>query len=143
MRLPALAVLTALALPAPLPAAAPPAGHPLLGTWELTLANHCVEKYEYRADGTLHSWSAQEEAWIEYQIDAPPDENGTYTVHLRVTRTNARPDCSGQLTPVGSAPTFYLAPLRGGYLLCADPALQRCLGPMMPVKTPARGGGVS
>jgi hypothetical protein len=115
----------------------PPAGHPILGTWQLVLpVSKCVETYEYRADGTSHSVSAAEETDSAYEISAKPSDKGYYVLTDTITKSNAKPDCSGQITPTDKPVTLYLAPLRGGFLLCFDPALQRCLGPMMRVAAP-------
>ena len=109
----------------------PPAGHPLLGAWELVLpGSKCVETYDYRADGTSHTVSAGEQTDTDYVVAAVPDAQGSYELTVTIRKSNGKPDCSGQLTPVGKPFTLYLAPLRGGFLMCFDPALQRCLGPI-------------
>lgn len=129
----------ALGLGAALLQASPPApGHPLLGTWQLRLpgVSECVETYEILPDGTTHTKSAEEETVSEYEISAVPNEKGYYVFVDTVKKSNGKPDCSGRVTPVGEPVTLYLAPLRGGYLVCFDPALQRCLGPMMRIGKP-------
>jgi hypothetical protein len=119
-------------------AGAPPAGHPLLGTWELVLpGSKCVETYEYRTDGTSHTVSAEEETDTEYQVAATPSAQGYYELTVTIRKSNGKPDCSGQLTPLGKPFTLYMAPLRGGFLMCFDPALQRCLGPITRVRAAA------
>ena len=112
-------------------AGAPPPGHPLLGTWELVLpGSKCVETYAYRADGTSHTVSAAEETDTDYEVAATPSPQGYYELTVTIRKSNGKPDCSGQLTPLGRPVKLYLAPLRGGFLMCFDPALQRCLGPL-------------
>jgi len=119
------------------PAAPPAPAHPLIGTWQLSLpGTQCVETYEYRADGTAHTLSAEEETDTQYSVAATPDANGSYVLTETILRSNGKRDCSGQLTPLGHPVTLYLAPLRGGFLLCFDVALQRCFGPM--TRVPAR-----
>ena len=121
-------------------AAPPPPGPALLGTWQLVLpVSKCVETYEYRADGTAHTVSAAEETDTVYEVSATPDAHGYYVLRETIRITNGKPDCSGQLTPAAKTVTLYLAPLRGGFLLCFDPALLRCVGPMMPVAPPPPG----
>jgi hypothetical protein len=116
----------------------PPAGHPLLGTWELVLpGSKCVETYDYRADGTSHTVSAAEETDTDYEVAATPSAQGYYELTVTIRKSNGKPDCSGQLTPLGKPFTLYMAPLRGGFLMCFDPALQRCLGPITRVTAPA------
>jgi hypothetical protein len=112
--------------------AGPPApDHPLIGTWQLSLpGTPCIETYEYRADGSAHTLSAQEETDTQYRVTATPDAHGAYVLTETILKSNGKRDCSGQLTPVGRAVTLYLAPLRGGFLMCFDAALQSCVGPM-------------
>ena len=66
MRVPAavvsatVALCAALGLPKPA-AAAPPADHPILGIWKLSLPDlGCLETYRFRADGTTLVTSAEE-----------------------------------------------------------------------------------
>jgi hypothetical protein len=118
--------------------AAPPApGHPIFGTWQLSLpGSRCVETYEYRSDGSAHTLSAAEETFIQYEISATPDPGGVYVLVNAIKKSNGQPDCSGHITPAGISVTLYLAPLRGGFLLCFDPGLQRCIGPMRRIGSP-------
>jgi hypothetical protein len=130
----ALPFAAALALAAACLAASPaPPGHPLIGTWDLTVPQqHCSETYEFRPDGTRHTVSAAEESEGEYQVSDEPDANGVYTLKDTLTRTNDKPDCGGRVTHLNGPQTvtLYLAPLRGGFLMCFDADLERCLGPM-------------
>ena len=121
-------------------AATPPApGHPVIGTWTLSLpGQNCIETYQYRADGTAHTLSAAEQTDGEYEISAQPDAQGTYVMTYTLTRSNGRPDCGGRISAPAPPVTLYLAPLRGGFLLCFDPGLAHCFGPM--VKAAAPGG---
>jgi hypothetical protein len=131
------AAACALAGQSPAGPPAPAPGHPLIGTWQLSLpGTKCVETYEYRADGTAHTLSAEEETDTQYSVSATPDPNGYYVLTETILRSNGKRDCSGQLTPVGHPVTLYLAPLRGGFLMCFDVTLQRCFGPM--TRVPAR-----
>ena len=136
----ATALAAALAWAAACAAGSPPPGHPLIGTWDLTLPQqHCSETYEFKGDGTRHTLSAAEESEGEYEVSAVPDANGVYTLKDTLTRTNDKPDCGGRVTHL-TAPqtvTLYLAPLRGGFLMCFDAELERCLGPMTRLSPPA------
>jgi hypothetical protein len=96
----------------------------------------CLETYEYRADGHAHTLSAEEETDTQYSVSATPGTNGAYVLTETILTSNGKRDCSGALTPLGRPLTLYLAPLRGGFLVCFDAALQRCLGPM--TRVPAR-----
>ena len=119
-------------------APAPPApGHPILGTWQLSLpGSQCLETYEYRSDGTGHTLSAAEETFLEYEISATPNPRGVYLLVNAIRKSNGQPDCGGHMSPAGVAVSLYLAPLRGGFLLCFDPGLQRCIGPMRRIGSP-------
>ena len=123
---------------APAEPPSPPAPqHPLIGTWQLSLpGTKCIETYEYRADGSAHTLSAEEQTDTQYTVSATPDAKGIYVLTETILRSNGKRDCSGQLTPVGRAVRLYLAPLRGGFLMCFDAALQGCVGPM--TRVPAR-----
>ena len=88
-------------------ASPPAADHPLLGTWQLVLpVSKCVETYEYRADGTSHTVSAGEETDTVYEVSAMPDAHGYYVLKDTIKKTNAKPDCSGQLTPTDKPVTL-------------------------------------
>ena len=128
-------------LPAAVPAATPaPPAHPLIGTWQLALPGEaCAETYEYRADGTGHTVSAGEETELEYAVEAEAGENGAWRLTETIVHSNGQPDCSGHVTPLGRPTTLYVAPLRGGLLLCFDQALRACLGPMTRIGAPGRG----
>jgi hypothetical protein len=140
-RLTGLALVAAAASLAASPA---PPGHPLVGTWDLTVPQqHCSETYEFRADGTRHTVSAGEESDGEYEVSAQPDANGVYTLRDTLTRTNEKPDCGGQVTRITTPQlvTLYLAPLRGGFLMCFDAELEKCLGPMTRLSAPLAAHG--
>ena len=78
MRVPAAvltgAILSSALLCAPASAqAAPPADHPILGIWKLSLPDlGCSETYRFRGDGTTLVTSADEVSESEYQIPAKP-----------------------------------------------------------------------
>ncbi len=113
------------------------ADHPILGTWQLAIpGTGCLETYEYRPDGTVHSVSAAEQIDSDFEVGAQPNAAGLYVLEEKITRSNGKPDCSGRITPTDKPLTLYLAPLRGGFLLCLDAGLRRCLGPMLRL-TPA------
>ena len=66
----------AIATPA---AAAPPADHPILGIWKLSLPDlGCSETYRFRADGTTLVTSAEEVSESEYRIPDKPSAKGFY-----------------------------------------------------------------
>jgi outer membrane biogenesis lipoprotein LolB len=52
----------------------PPPPGPIVGKWTWTRsANNCTEVYDYRADGTLHVVSGEEESDSTYRLSARPD----------------------------------------------------------------------
>lgn len=54
--------------------AVPPPPGPIVGKWTWTRsANNCTEVYDYRADGTLHVVSGEEESDSTYRLSARPD----------------------------------------------------------------------
>ena len=113
----------------------PPPDHPLIGTWLLPVSAACAETWEFRADGTAHVLSALEVTEHDYAVQAQPDPRGVYEVLDTIKSSNHKTDCQGKKTPEGEEVRLWYAPLRGGYLLCFDEALERCVGPM--VRLPA------
>ena len=54
------------------------ADHPLIGTWQFTGPNRCVETYVVRPDGTAQVTSAEEVAESQLTIDDQPTAKGFY-----------------------------------------------------------------
>ena len=136
MRVPArvFAAVFALALLSPVsPAqAAPPADHPILGIWKLSLPDlGCSETYRFRADGTTLVTSAEEVSESEYRIPAKPSAKGFYRLEDRVVKDNGKKDCSGVVMKAGTQATNFIRfhPSGAIFLMCADESMNTCIGP--------------
>ncbi|NYE59284.1 hypothetical protein FHW58_000436 [Duganella sp. 1224] len=115
--------------------------HPLIGIWRVTLPDGaCTETYRIRPDGTTLVFSKEEVAESSFTVSDQPDKNGFYKQVDTIVKDNGKRDCSGNVTKPGRAVTSYLRFHPGGnlFVMCADPNLQRCIGPFIRV----RGQGV-
>lgn len=113
-------------------AAAPAAGHPILGIWRLTLPQlGCSETYRFRADGTSLVTSAEEISESEYQIPDKPSAKGFYRMEDRITKDNGKKDCAGVIMKVGTRATNFIRfhPSNTLFLMCADESMETCIGP--------------
>ncbi|KFI06611.1 hypothetical protein [Massilia sp. BSC265] len=112
--------------------AAPPADHPILGIWKLSLPDlGCSETYRFRADGTTLVTSAEEVSESEYQIPAKPSAKGFYRLEDRVVKDNGKKDCAGAIMKPGTKATNYIRfhPSGALFLMCADESMNTCIGP--------------
>lgn len=133
MRVPA-AVLTGALLISMLSGAqaAPPADHPILGIWKLSLPElSCSETYRFRADGTTLVTSAEEVSESEYRIPARPSARGFYRLEDRIVKDNGKKDCAGAIMKPGTTATNYIRfhPSGALFLMCADETMNTCIGP--------------
>ena len=86
-----------------------PAVNPVVGIWEWAIPGaRCTEVMTMRADGTSGATSGEEVTESESRISEQPDSDGFYQLIDTITRTNGKPDCAGQRTPVGDVSTTYL-----------------------------------
>ena len=108
-----------------------PADHPLLGSWKLTLPGGvCSEIYTFRADGTRVFASGQETGESAFLIAEKPSSKGFYRFVDTIKKTNGKPDCSGQITPIGHESTLFIAfhaKNRDEAVMCRDESLARCV----------------
>jgi len=114
--------------------ARPPApGHPIIGTWTVTnFEGTCKDLWKFRADGTTQAVSGSEEATSEYEIADLADVPGAYRLVDTVTKTNGKPDCTGNRTPVGDRVVLFLLPTSsGGLMVCISPDGRACMGTMI------------
>ncbi|MFC0250273.1 hypothetical protein [Massilia consociata] len=112
--------------------AAPPADHPILGIWKLSLPDlGCSETYRFRADGTTLVTSAEEVSESVYRIPAKPSAKGFYRLEDRIVKDNGKKDCSGAIMKVGTTATNYIRfhPSGAIFLMCADETMNTCIGP--------------
>jgi hypothetical protein len=124
-----IATLATVSLSLTVVAAPPRAGHPLLGAWTVTTPRtSCIESATYDIDGRHRSTSAQEVVVSEYTVSDQPSEKGFYKLVDVIVQTNALPDCSGHVTPVGDVATLYLrfSDENEGFMMCADESSDRC-----------------
>jgi hypothetical protein len=112
--------------------AAPPADHPILGIWKLSLPElSCSETYRFRADGTTLVTSAEEVSESEYRIPAKPSARGFYRLDDRIVKDNGKKDCAGAIMKPGTTATNYIRfhPSGALFLMCADETMNTCIGP--------------
>lgn len=113
-------------------AAAPPADHPILGIWKLSLPDlGCSETYRFRADGTTLVTSAEEVSESEYRIPDKPSAKGFYRLEDRIVKDNGKKDCSGVIMKPGTRATNFIRfhPSGALFLMCADESMNTCIGP--------------
>ncbi len=113
-------------------AAPPPASHPILGIWKLTLPDgSCSETYRFRGDGTTLVTSAEEVSESEFTIPAEASAKGFYKLEDKIIKDNGKKDCSGAIMKIGSKVTHYVHfhPSGSLFLMCADESLDACIGP--------------
>jgi hypothetical protein len=110
----------------------PDVGHPIIGKWTLTTTDSaCMESWEFRPDGTTQNVSGSEESTSTYEISELPNPVGAYTLIDTITKTNGKPDCTGNRTPVGDRVELYLLPITtGGFMVCITLNGAACIGSM-------------
>lgn len=111
--------------------------HPLIGIWRIALPDSaCTETYRLRADGTTLVFSNEEVAESSFTVSDQPDKNGFYKQVDTITKDNGKRDCSGEITKPGRAVTSYVRfnPSGNLFIMCAEPNLDRCIGPFIRVR---------
>ncbi len=111
-----------------------PDDHPLVGTWRIDLPEvQCSELYVLRADGTGTVSSGEERGESEFEAALQPDALGFYKWTDRVTADNGKPDCLGNVTPVGDVAVTWIRMHPSGkqFLMCLDESLRQCIGPFV------------
>jgi len=110
----------------------PDVGHPIIGKWTLTTTDSaCTESWEFRPDGTTHNVSGSEESTSTYEISELANPVGGYTLIDTITKTNGKPDCTGNRSPVGDRVELYLLPITtGGFMVCPTLDGAACIGSM-------------
>jgi hypothetical protein len=100
----------------------------VIGEWEWNpVKGDCPERYSYRTDGLVMMQSADERLVKTYVISKASNE--MYRISSAVKATNGKPDCRGELSPVGSRSSVFVMPAKGGgFMTCSslDPAT--CFG---------------
>jgi hypothetical protein len=112
------------------------ADHPLLGVWKLSFPDgSCEEIYRVGANGKTLVTSAEEVAESSFTISDQPLESGFYKWVDKVIKTNGKPDCSGEITPLGDVATLYVVfePSANRFLMCAQERMESCFAPLVRV----------
>lgn len=112
--------------------------HRLYGKWSWTYSkNNCTEVYDYRSDNTAVITSGEEMAESRFTIADKPDSVGFFRMTDVVTKSNGRTGCDGEPdgTPIGHEVTIYILfhPKRDEMLICQQPSLDACFGPLQRV----------
>lgn len=107
--------------------------HPILGTWTFQVpGTQCSEVYYFRADGTTLVTSGEEVAESEFVIDAAPSPKGFYRMTDKIITTNAKKDCSGELSELNHEATNFIQihPTGRMLIMCREESLEACFGPL-------------
>lgn len=116
------------------PVPAPPAQHPIVGSWNWALpGKSCEETYKYRPNGTRTGISGGETTLSNYEISPLPSLLGFYRLVETVTNGNGKPDCSGDLHEVSDERItrfIQLSPKKDQLIVCKEESLKACFGPL-------------
>jgi hypothetical protein len=110
--------------------------HPLLGVWKLSFPDgSCEEVYRISANGRILITSAEEVGESTFTVTDQPLKSGFYKWVDKVIKTNGKPDCSGEITPVGDVATLYVVfePSGNRFLMCAQERMESCFAPLVRV----------
>jgi hypothetical protein len=114
--------------------------HPLIGTWKFTLPDgSCSEVYQFTSEGTTFVTSGEEQSRSDVEVSDQLTPQGFYKWVDKVTWTNGKKDCGGNIMPVGDTATSFilLHPSGTKLLMCGKEDMNECLGPVF--KQPASG----
>lgn len=113
---------------------AAPGLHPLAGTWSWTaFGGKCVETFQYRTIGTMLSTSGEAVSDWNYTVTPNANDKGFYEVVETSMRNNAKKDCSGDTvsaTGLVNIRFVQFSPARDMILMCREPSLAACFGPL-------------
>lgn len=100
-------------------ASAPSAAHPaaIVGLWANAVSGLpqglCMESYRYRPDGTGEDASGESRTSSQWAVVGAADAQGFYRMTVRLQH-NGKPDCSGNMPPVGRAVLLHVRPHPSG-----------------------------
>lgn len=106
--------------------------HPIIGLWRVRVpGTACFEEYRFQPNGKVHVTSAHEVAESRFEVGAEPNDAGYYHLVDTIEHDNGKPDCSGEITPVGNVSETFLRFDASGnrFVLCEQASLERCIGP--------------
>ena len=109
-------------------------GFSVIGEWEWNpLDGVCPERFTYRTDGMVMMQSGEERLVKTYVITKV--SNDTYRLTSTVKATNGKPDCRGDLSPVGTKSSAFVMPTKDrGFLTCSSMDKSTCFGMAKAVK---------
>ncbi|HUL66666.1 MAG TPA: hypothetical protein VLW55_18860 [Burkholderiaceae bacterium] len=112
------------------------ADHPLIGTWQFTGPNRCVETYVVHPDGTAQVTSNEEVAESQLTIDDQPTPKGFFKWVEKTVKDNGKKDCSGSVTTAGNVVTSYvlLNQSKDMIAMCEREDRGSCVGPFKRIK---------
>ena len=106
----------------------PGENHPIVGKWAHVSTPTCTEYETVHADGTRDFTSGEEVGQATFTISSKPDSRGAYTFVDTVVKDNGKPDCHGNITPVGDVAKLYVRfnRSRDRMRTCFDAAMTNC-----------------
>ena len=108
--------------------------HPLTGTWSWTaFGGKCVETFQYRSINTMLSTSGEAVSEWNYTVTPNANDKGFYEVVETSMRNNGKKDCSGDTvsdTGLVNIRFVQFSPARDLLLMCKEPSLAACFGPL-------------
>ncbi|MES2669705.1 MAG: hypothetical protein V4673_04705 [Pseudomonadota bacterium] len=109
-------------------------GFSVIGEWEWNpLDGVCPERFTYRADGMVMMQSGEERLVKTYVLTRV--SNDVYRLSSTVKATNGKPDCRGDLSPVGTKSSAFVMPTKGrAFLTCTSMDKATCFGTAKAVK---------
>src|SRR5689334_18057536 len=106
--------------------------HPIIGKWTIAVPDgSCSEVYRFKPDGTRFATSGEEVAESRFEISPQPSAKGFYKMVDTIVRDNGKPDCAGEITPIGDSVTLFVhfAPSGKAFDLCESESMDACIGP--------------
>ncbi len=116
----------------------------IVGNWTWSDDDGCTEVYSYESDGRFAVSSGEEEVSGTYEISSVADSNGFRLLTGRSDQNNGQPDCAGRVADEG--PNEFIIfinfhPSLPMHVVCQEPSLERCIGPLRRTDSVAPGPG--
>jgi hypothetical protein len=106
--------------------------HPIIGLWRVRVpGTACLEEYRFQPNGKVHVTSGGEVADSRFEIAAEPSDAGYYHMVDTIEQDNGKPDCLGEITPVGNEVKTFVRfdPSGNRFVICEAESLDHCIGP--------------
>lgn len=112
------------------------ADHPLLGAWDWTSREGCVETWRIDRAGTTLVTSADEVAEMRFTLSDQPSAHGYYKWVDTLFKDNGKKDCNGNVTKAPRTTTSYimLNPRGDRFIFCVAEDGKQCFGPFVKVE---------